>query len=59
MDLKKLMLTQLLHFFRGGSPDFNEAEKRLLSALAEALPEQEKEIFLRQLASRPMSISLD
>lgn len=45
------MLTRLLDFFRGGSRDFNGAEKRLLSALADALPEQEKEILLRQLAS--------
>ena len=45
------MLTRLLDFFRGGSRDFNEAEKRLLSALADALPEHEKEILLRQLSS--------
>ena len=45
------MLTRFLDFFRGGSRDFNEAERRLLSALADALPEQEKKILLRQLAS--------
>ena len=45
------MLTRFLDFFRGGSRDFNEAEKRLLSALADALPENEKEILLRQLSS--------
>lgn len=45
------MLTRLLEFFRGGSRDFNEAEKSLLLTLADALPEHEKEILLRQLTS--------
>lgn len=45
------MLTRLLDLFRGGSRDFNEAEKHLLSALADALPANEREILLRQLVS--------
>jgi len=45
------MLTRLLDFIRGGSRDLNEAEKRLLSALADALPDDEKEILSRQLTS--------
>ena len=45
------MLTLLLDFFRGGSRNFNDAEKRLLSALADALPEHEQAILFRELAS--------
>jgi hypothetical protein len=51
LGLKRIVLTRLLDFFRAGSRDFNEAEKRLLSALGDALPAHEKEILLRQLVS--------
>lgn len=45
------MLTRVLDFFRGGSRDFNEAEKRLLSFLMEALPAEDREVLSRQLDS--------
>lgn len=45
------MLTKMLDFFRGGSRDFNEAEKRLLSLLMDALPADDREVLSRQLES--------
>jgi hypothetical protein len=44
-------LTRVLDFCRGGSRDFNEAEKRLLSLLMDALPADDKVVLARQLAS--------
>lgn len=45
------MLTKVLDFFRGGSRDFNEAEKRLLEFLMDALPASDREVLSRQLCS--------
>lgn len=45
------MLSRVLDFFRGGSRDFNEAEKRLLSFLMDALPVEDQQVLARQLAS--------
>ena len=45
------MLTRVLDFLRGGSRDFNEAEKSLLSFLMDALPIEEKEVLSEQLSS--------
>jgi len=45
------VLTKVLDFFRGGSRDFNEAEKRLLSFLMDALPANDREVLSRQLGS--------
>ena len=45
------VLTKVLDFFRGGSRDFNEAEKRLLSFLMDGLPANEREVLSRQLGS--------
>lgn len=44
------MLTRILDFFRGGSRDFNAAEKQLLSFLMDALPPEDKGVLSRQLA---------
>jgi hypothetical protein len=44
------VLGKVLDFFRGGSRDFNEAEKRIISFLSEALSPEDREILSRQLA---------
>ena len=48
---EKHMLTRVLDFFRGGSRDFNEAEKRLLSFVMDALPVEDSKVMAQQLAS--------
>lgn len=43
------MLSKISEFLLGGTRGFNEAEKRLLSFLADALPAQDRDILSRQL----------
>ena len=45
------MLTRLLDFLRGGSRDFNDAEKRLISFVMDALPTDDQHVLTRQLGS--------
>ena len=45
------MLTRVLDFFRAGSRDYNDAERRILASVSDALPPADKEIFARQIAA--------
>lgn len=43
------MLAKISEFLLGGTRGFNQAESRLLSALLDALPTQDREILARQM----------
>lgn len=45
------MLTKVIDFFRGGSRDFNEAEKRIFSFVSDALPPTDKATLQQQIIS--------
>jgi len=45
------VLARLSEFLLGGTRGFNDAERRLLSFVLEALPPQDREILSRQIAS--------
>ena len=44
------MLGKVVAFFRGGTSDFNSAEKQIISFMTGALPVGEREILAKQLA---------
>jgi hypothetical protein len=44
-----VVLRKVVAFFRGGSSDFNSAEKRIISFMSEALPAAERDILAKQL----------
>ncbi len=45
------MLTKVFDFFRGGSRDFNAAEKQILSFACDALPPPDRATLQQQIAS--------
>lgn len=45
------MFKEILAFFRGGTSSFNDAEKKLLSFVLEALPENDRAVLSTQINS--------